>query len=110
MTQCPRECNVFVRKVKKEKVKREKKTSRKYSLSMEEIPDEEMPNRDDSITIKEDDQWNLFQFIHGGQSWDPILPKVSKSVEELVLEKYHEYLSVFQKKESERMPLRKSWY
>jgi hypothetical protein len=30
-------------------------------------------------------------------------------VEELGPEKYHEYLSVFQKKESERMPLRKPW-
>ena len=30
-------------------------------------------------------------------------------MEETVLEKYHEYLLVFQKKELERMPLRKSW-
>jgi hypothetical protein len=30
-------------------------------------------------------------------------------VEELVPGKYHEYLSVFQKKQSERMPLRKLW-
>jgi hypothetical protein len=30
-------------------------------------------------------------------------------VEEIVPEKYYEYLSVFQKKESERMPLRKLW-
>ena len=30
-------------------------------------------------------------------------------LEEIVPEKYHEHLSVFLKKESERMPLRKPW-
>ena len=47
---------MFVRKVKKvKKVKREKKTLRKYSVSMEEIPDEEIPNGDDLIMIEDDD-------------------------------------------------------
>ena len=110
MTRCPRECNVFARQLKKEKkVKREKKSSRKYSVSVEEVPDEDMPNGDSPITIEEDDRRDLFRFIRGGQSWDPNPPKLNRSVEELVPEKYHEYLSVFQKKESERMPLRKPW-
>ena len=68
---------------------------------MEEVPDEEMPNGDDSITTEDDDQWNIFQFICGGQSWDRNLPKITQPVEELVPKEYHEYLSVFQKKELE---------
>jgi hypothetical protein len=74
---------------------------------MEEVPDEDMPNGDSLIMIEEDDQKDLFQFIRGGQSWDPNPPKVDKPMEELVPETYHDYLSVFQKKESERMLLRK---
>src|ERR1700723_2396547 len=75
MTRCPRECNVFARQLKKEKkVKREKKSSRKYSVSVEEVPDEDMPNGDSPITIEEDDRRDLFRFIRGGQSWDPNPP------------------------------------
>ena len=56
MRKCPRECDVFVRKTKKEKkVKREKRTLRKYLVSMKEVPDEEMPNGDDLIMMEEDD-------------------------------------------------------
>ena len=68
-----------------------------------------MPNGDDLIMIEEDNQQNLFQFIYGGQLWDRNPPKITQPVEELVPKKYHEYLSVFQKKELERMPLRKPW-
>ena len=56
MNRCLRECNVLVRQLKKEKqVKREKKSTRKYSVTMEEIPEEEMPNGDSLIVIEEDD-------------------------------------------------------
>jgi Retroviral aspartyl protease len=110
MTCCPRECNVFARQLKKvKKVKREKNSTWKYSVTIEEVPDEDMPNGDSLIMIEEDDQKGLFQFIHGGQSWDPNPPMVDKPVEELVPKTYHDYLSVFQKKESERMLLRKPW-
>jgi hypothetical protein len=110
MTCCPRECNVFARQLKKvKKVKREKNSTRKYSVTMEEVPDEDMPNGDSPITIEEDDQKDLFRFIRGGQSWDPNPLKIDKPVEELVPKTYHDYLSVFQKKESERMPKRKPW-
>ena len=110
MTRCPRECNMFVRRMKKvKKVKREKNSPRKYSVTMEEVPDEDMPNGEKPIMIEEEDQKDLFRFIRGGQSWDPNPPKIDKPVEETVPKKYHEYLSVFQKKESERMPLRKPW-
>ena len=39
------------------------------------------------IMIKEDDQKDLFRFIHGGQSWDPNPPKIDKPVEELVCQR-----------------------
>jgi hypothetical protein len=110
MNRCPRECNVFVRQLKKKKkLKKEKSRERKYSVTMEEVPDEEMPNEENPITIEKDDQKDLFRFIRGGQSWNLNPQKVDKTTEELVPEKYHDYLSVFQKKESERMPLRKPW-
>lgn len=102
MNRYPRKCKVFVRQLKKEKrVKREKNSMQKYSVTMEEVPDEEMPNGESLIMIEEDDQRDLFRFICGGQSWNPNPPKIDKTMEELVPEKYHEHLSVFQKKESE---------
>ena len=56
MTRCPRECNVFTRALKKEKkANREKNSPRKYSVTVEEVPDEDMPNGDVPIMIKEDD-------------------------------------------------------
>jgi Retroviral aspartyl protease len=52
ITRCPRECNVFARQLKKEKkVKREKNSTQKYSVMMEEVPDEDMPNGDSLIII-----------------------------------------------------------
>ena len=35
--------------------------------------------------------------------------KMEKSVEDMVPTRFHKYLSVFKKKESERLPLCKSW-
>jgi len=32
-----------------------------------------------------------------------------RMVEEIVLRRFHEYLKVFEKKESERMPMKKTW-
>jgi hypothetical protein len=75
---------------------------------VEEVPDEIIPNGEEPIKIEKNDLNDLFQFICGGQSWNPNPLKIDKSVEELV-EKYHKYLSVFQKKESERMLKRKPW-
>jgi len=34
---------------------------------------------------------------------------IVKKTEEMVLRRFHEYLKVFEKKESERMPTRKAW-
>ena len=31
-------------------------------------------------------------------------------MEEMVLKRFHKYLKVFEKKDSERMPMRKAWY
>jgi hypothetical protein len=114
MTRCPRECNVTVRKLKKQrKQRREKKRVKeqvkRYPVTMEEVPDEDMPNGEDSIMIEEaNDRDSIFRHIrsNGNKSSNPV---EGKSAKELVPEKYHEYLSVFEKKESERMPLRKPW-
>ena len=37
------------------------------------------------------------------------LKKIEKTAEELVPKEYHQYLKVFSKEESERMPIRKPW-
>jgi hypothetical protein len=50
MTWYPRKCNVFAKKLK-----REKKSPQKYSVSVEEVPDEDIPNGDSPIMIEEDD-------------------------------------------------------
>ena len=110
MSRCPKECNMCSRKLKKRRrEKREEASPRKYAVTMEEVPDEQMPNGeipiDHSIEARED----LFRIIRGGQSWDKNPKKIDKPVEEIVPKKYHEHLSMFLKKESERMPLRKLW-
>ncbi|KAF8229982.1 DNA/RNA polymerase, partial [Tricholoma matsutake] len=71
--------------------------------------DEEMPNGEVLIMIKKEEQRQTFRAIHGGQSWDKNIVKVEKPVEEWVPKACHEYLSVFQKKESEGMPVQKPW-
>jgi hypothetical protein len=113
MTHCPRECNMFVKEKKKEmRLGREKMNPQKYSVTMEEIPDEEMPNGEKPIMIEElgkDDRDDLVHIIRGGQSWDPNPKVIDKPVEEWVPKQYHNYLFVFQKEDSERMPLRKPW-
>jgi hypothetical protein len=45
MTHCPKECNVYLKWMKRRRrLKREKENGKKYSIMMEEVPDEEMPN------------------------------------------------------------------
>ena len=72
---------------------------------MEEVPDEQMPNGEILIDHPIEAREDLFHIICGGQSWDRNPKQIDKSVEEIVPKKYHEHLSVFLKKESERMPL-----
>jgi hypothetical protein len=113
MTCCPKECNVYLKQMKRRRrLKREKENGKKYSVMMEKVPDEEMPNGERLIMIDEldeDSQEDLVHKICGGQSWDPNPKVVNNSVEELVPEQFHDFLLVFQKKESECMPLRKPW-
>jgi hypothetical protein len=59
--------------------------------------------------MKSEDRQDLVHKIHGGQSWDPNPKVVNKPVEELVPEQFHDFLSVFQKKELECMLLKKLW-
>jgi hypothetical protein len=79
---------------------------------MEEVPGEEMLNGERLIMIDkldEDSQEDLVYKICGGQSWDPNPKVIDKPVEELVPEQFHDFRSVFHKKESKYMLLRKSW-
>ena len=71
---------------------------------MEEVSDEEMPNGEIPIDHLINTHQDLFHIICGGQLWDKNLKKIDKPIEEIVPKKYHEHLSVFLKKESERMP------
>jgi hypothetical protein len=79
---------------------------------VEEVPDEEILNGERPIMIEDlgkDSQCEVVHKIHRGQSWD-LNPKViDKPVGELVPEQFHDFLSVFKKKESERMLCRKPW-
>jgi hypothetical protein len=52
MTHCPKECNLYGRKVRKEKKRKEKECLREYSVMMEKVEDEEMPNGEVLIMIK----------------------------------------------------------
>jgi hypothetical protein len=113
MTCCPKECNVYLKWMKRrQRLTREKENGKKHSVTMEEVPDEEMPNVERLIMINEldeDSQEDLVHKICGGQSWDPNPKVVNKPVEELVPEWFHNFLLVFQKRESECMLLRKLW-
>ena len=95
------------RKLKKRRrEKREEASPRKYAVTMEEVPDEQMPNGEIPIDHLIEARKDLFRIIHGWQSWNKNPKKIDKPVEEIVPKKYHEHLSVFLKKESER---RKPW-
>jgi hypothetical protein len=97
---------------KEEKTEKGKENGKKYSIMMEEVPDEEMPNGERLIMIDEldeDSQEDLVHKIQGGQSWDPNPKVVNKPVEELVPEQFHDFPLVFQKKDAECMLLRKPW-
>ena len=98
------------RKLKKRRRETQEEASpRKYAVTMEEVPDEEMPNGEIPIEDRED----LFRTIRGGQSWDKNPQKIDKPVEEIVPKKYHEHLSVFLKKGVRKDAFAKtmgSWY
>jgi hypothetical protein len=113
MTHCPKECNVYLKQMKRRRrLTREKENEKKYSVTMEEVPDEEMPNGERLIMIDkldEDSQENVVHKICGGQSWDLNPKVVNKPVEELLPKQFHDFLLVFQKRELECMLLRKPW-
>jgi hypothetical protein len=72
MTHCPMEYNVYLKQVKRRRrLKRENKNGKKYSVTMEEVPNKEMPNGERLIMIEEldeDSQAHIAHKIHGGQS------------------------------------------
>ena len=53
-------------------------------MTMEEVPDEEMPNGEILINHLIDAHQDLFHIIRGGQSWDKNPKKIDKPVEEIV--------------------------
>ena len=83
---------------KRKREKREEASPRKYAVTMEEVPDEEMPNGEIPIDHPIEARKDLFRIICGGQSWDKNPKKIDKPVEEIVPKKYHEHLSVFLKR------------
>ena len=59
------------RKLKKRKQeKREEASLRKYAVTMEEVPDEQMPNGEILIDHPIEAREDLFRIIRGAQSWD----------------------------------------
>jgi len=72
-----------------------------------------MPNVVELITIEKNDQSKLYRSIRcmcekdNQDTGEEV--KMEKSVEDMVHTRFHKYLSVFKKKESECLPLRKPW-
>ena len=96
-----------IRKLKKQK--QEEASPWKYAVTIEEVLDKEMPNGEVLIDHLIKAHQDLSHNICREQSWNKNAKKIDKLVEELIPEKYHEHLSMFLKKESERMPLQKPW-
>ena len=73
----------------------------------------DMPNVVEPITIEKNDQSKLYRSIQcmcGKDNQDTGEEvKMEKSVEDMVPTRFHKYLSVFKKKESEHLPLCKPW-
>ena len=44
MSRCPKECNMCSRKLRRKREKQEEASPQKYAVTMEEVPDEQMPN------------------------------------------------------------------
>ena len=88
----------------------EEKSTRTRKATIEEEIDVDMPNVVEPITIEKHDQSTLYRSIRrmcGKDNQDVEEEvKMEKSVEDMVPTWY---LSVFKKKKSERLPLRKPW-
>ena len=115
MTRCPRECNVFIRNAKKENKKQKIVEKWGYRPTEEEIVDEEYyVRRMMEKEIAEEVAGEFFirrtdrPIAWGTKDLNP-QAKNGKSLEEMVPERFHNYLKVFEKKASERMPIRKAW-
>jgi len=72
-----------------------------------------MPNVVELITIEKNDQSKLYRSIRcmcGKDNQDMGEEvRMEKSVEDMVPTRFHKYLLVFKKKESEHLPLHKPW-
>jgi hypothetical protein len=123
MTRCPRECNVFIRNVKKEKKRQKIAEKWRYQPATEEVADEEyyvrratIPEESETVEIAEEVAEEFFirktdrPIAWGTKDLNPQVKEGKpKSLEEMVPERFHQYLKIFEKKASERMPVRKVW-
>ena len=93
MTRCPEECG------KKWKTGRQMKPEWKKQEEREEKKERRRPMIEEEkmiarIVERKDDKEDLIEL---------------RATEEMVPQKFHKYLKVFEKKDSERMPTRKTW-
>jgi hypothetical protein len=107
---------VFLRTAKREKNRRRIAEKWSYPVTVEEEAEED--NDMLGMTMDYEDEWELDRFIRkteqpaswGEKDLNPQMKEgVEKTVEQMVPERFHEYLHVFEKKASERMPMHKPW-
>jgi len=93
MTRCPEECG------KKWKMGRQTKPGWKKQEERKEKKERRRP------TIKEEKM--IARIVEGKENEEDLIEL--KATEEMVPQRFHKYLKVFKKKDSERMPMRKTW-
>ena len=93
MTRCPEECG------KKWKTGRQTKPGWKKQEERKEKKERRRP------TIKEEKM--IARIVEGKENEEDLIEL--RATEEMVPQRFHKYLKVFKKKDSERMPMRKTW-
>jgi len=92
MTRCPEECGRKWKVEKQTKLGWKKQEEKEEKRGRPTIEEEKMIKR--ILTEKDDDDDDKIKI---------------RATEEMVPERFHKYLKVFEKKDSERMPMRKTW-
>ena len=93
MTRCPDECG------KKWKTGRQMKPGWKKQEEREKEKERRRP------TIEEEKM--IARIVEGKEDEEDLIEL--RATEEMVPQRFHKYLKVFEKKDSERMPMRKTW-
>jgi len=97
MTRCPEECG------KKWRMGRQMKSGWQKQKEKEESEEFRRPTTDEEIAIV-----RIIEEKEEERNEEEDLIEL-RTVEEMVLRRFHKYLKVFEKKESERMLIRKAW-